>query len=658
MMSKINQLSPFTRTLRLLFVEDEQLVREQLSELLQYFFYDVTTAVNGKDGLEKFQNESFDLIITDITMPQMDGIEMVQEIRKTNEHIPIIFISQHNESNILLECINLYIDGYVLKPINYEDLLNAIDKALVKVKFEFQKKDYELYLEQYLGLMEESNIISKTDIHGKISYVNENFCKITGYSKEELIGKNHRILRHPDNPKEIYENLWKTIKTKKQKWDGVVKNLQKDGTPYYAKTIITPILNQNREIVEFIATRNSIDTIIDDKSHLLDKIQQNDISILALVQIDEFEMLEKFYNVATVYQIEKNFIYNLEKYFPYKFSFENIYSLGNGRFALLCCLKQFESLQVSIIEYFKKFIKNVSEGFLHYDEMEFDINITLSYAIGKFMIYEDAKAGLEYALENKLELVFGNDFSIQASKEAHNNLQVIKDIKDALENYRIVSYFQPIVNNQTQKIEKYESLVRLINSQNKVVSPHEFLNISKQGRYYNKITHRVLENSFKILDKIKTKLSINLCAEDIEKELTRHYIFKLLDKYKESNQRIIFEIVEDGLEDFEIVVDFITNVKKRGVVIAIDDFGAGHSNFERILRLQPDILKIDGSLIKNIQTDTYSKSIVETIVNFAKKQNIQTIAEYVENEAIFDLLKEIGVDYSQGYYFGKPTELS
>lgn len=657
-MSKINELSSFTRTLRLLLVEDEQLVREQMSELLQYFFYDVTTAFNGKDGLEKYQKENFDLIITDITMPQMDGIEMVQEIRKANKHIPIIFISQHNESNILLECINLYINGYVLKPVIYEDLLNAIDKALVKIKFEFQKKDYELYLEQYLTLINQSNIISKTDINGKITYVNESFCKITGYSKEELIGENHRILRHPDNPKEIYENMWKTIKTKKQKWEGVVKNFRKDAIAYYSKTLITPILNQNNEIVEFIATRDSIDTIIDDKSHLLEKIQQNDISILALVQIDEFEMLEKFYNIATVYQIEKNFIYNLEKYFPYNFSFENIYSLGNGRFALLCSSNKFETLQIPIIEYLKKFIKNVSEGFLHYDEMEFDINITLSYAIGKFMIYEDAQAGLEYALENKLELVYGNDFSIQASKEAHNNLQVIKDIKDALDNYRIVSYFQPIVNNQTQQIEKYESLVRLINSQNKVVSPNEFLNISKQGRYYNKITHRVFENSFKILDKIKTKLSINLCAEDIEKELTRHYIFDLLDKYKESNQRIIFEIVEDGLEDIEIVVDFITKVKKRGVVIAIDDFGAGHSNFERILKLQPDILKIDGSLIKNIQTDVYSKSIVETIVNFAKKQNIQTIAEYVENEAIFDILKEIGVDYSQGYFFGKPTELT
>jgi CheY-like chemotaxis protein len=117
MISEINKISPFTRTLRLLFVEDEKVAREQVAELLEYFFYDVTTASNGKEGFEKYQNEKFDLIITDIKMPIMDGIEMVKRIRHTDKKTPVIFLSQHNEPQILLECINLYIDGYVLKPI-------------------------------------------------------------------------------------------------------------------------------------------------------------------------------------------------------------------------------------------------------------------------------------------------------------------------------------------------------------------------------------------------------------------------------------------------------------------------------------------------------------------------------------------------------------
>ena len=92
-------------------------------------------------------------------------------------------------------------------------------------------------------------------------------------------------------------------------------------------------------------------------------------------------------------------------------------------------------------------------------------------------------------------------------------------------------------------------------------------------------------------------------------------------------------------------------------MIAIDDFGAGYSNFERLLEFEPDILKIDGSLVKNIVNDTYSRNIVETIVSFARKQNIITIAEFVENEEIFNILNEMGVDYSQGYYFGEPKKI-
>jgi EAL domain-containing protein (putative c-di-GMP-specific phosphodiesterase class I) len=275
------------------------------------------------------------------------------------------------------------------------------------------------------------------------------------------------------------------------------------------------------------------------------------------------------------------------------------------------------------------------------------------------MLYEDAKEGLENALRAKSKVSFSNDSSIVASKEAKENLEMIKTVKIALDNFNIVSYFQPIINNKTKEIEKYESLVRLIDEHGNILSPFHFLNVSKKGNYYSKITQRVLENSFKILHTINTKLSINISVKDIEKEQTRVQIFTLLEEYKEDAHRIIFELLEDeNVEDFNIIKDFIHAVKAKGVQIAIDDFGAGYSNFERILEFDPDIVKIDGSLVKNIATDLFSRNIVETIVSFAKKQNIETIAEYVENETIFNILNEIGVDYSQGYYFGKPEELS
>ena len=191
-----------------------------------------------------------------------------------------------------------------------------------------------------------------------------------------------------------------------------------------------------------------------------------------------------------------------------------------------------------------------------------------------------------------------------------------------------------------------------------MLSPHQFLEISKKGNYYNKITMRVLENSFKFLKSVNTELSINISSLDIEKEDTRNKIFELLSTYAEDSNRIVFELLEDeSVKDFRVIKYFIRKVKKYGVQIAIDDFGVGYSNFERLLEFEPDILKIDGSLIRNITTNAYSRNIVETIVAFAIKQNIKTVAEFVENKEIFDVLNVIGVDYSQGYYFGKPEKL-
>jgi EAL domain-containing protein (putative c-di-GMP-specific phosphodiesterase class I) len=161
-----------------------------------------------------------------------------------------------------------------------------------------------------------------------------------------------------------------------------------------------------------------------------------------------------------------------------------------------------------------------------------------------------------------------------------------------------------------------------------------------------------------MLKKIDKDISINISALDIEKKLIREKIIYLLQENPDMNHRIIFELLEDEeMKDFDVIKDFIHTVKSYGVQIAIDDFGAGYSNFERLLDYQPDILKIDACLIKNIVDDAYSLNVVETIVSFAKKQNIKTVGEYVENKDIYEMLKKLGIDYSQGYYFGKPGVL-
>ena len=660
---KLEEISSFCKTLNLLYVVKDKNNEDNNLEYFKNFFNEVSLIDNGFDALKEFGENKFSIIISDIDIDGINGFELIEKIKNINKNIVTMIYSQNDDKERFLKTIYLKIDGYLMPPFDTNNFLEILCKSIEKCKAKKEKKEKKIeslrIQKQYTDLVDKNSIISRTDKNGIITFVNENFCKVSEYTKEELLGKTHNLVRHPDNSKEIYIDLWNTIKNKKAEWSGVIKNLSKSGKIYYIKTTIKPILDLNGEILEFISVRSNVNTILSDKKHLIDKIESNNLFLLILIQIEDFDILDKFYNTLTVDKIEKMFAFDMLAYLPNSYVFENIYNIGNGRYTLLADFFDFFSSQTNINDYLESFVKNIKKSTLTVDEIEYDLNIIVSYTFGKEHLYEDAKCGLDEAINKKMLIKYANDSSIQEHIEAKKNMEVIKMVKIALDNYKIVSYFQPIINNKTKIIEKYESLVRLVDEEGNVLSPYSFLDISKKGSYYNKITHRVLENSFKILEHISTKISINLSSLDIEKEETRDILYELLERYSSDTSRIVFELLEDeSVKDFAVIKRFIQKVKKLGVMIAIDDFGAGYSNFERLLEFEPDILKIDGSLIKNIANDIYSRNIVETIVSFAKKQNIITIAEFVENEEIFNILYNLGVDYSQGYYFGEPEKIA
>ncbi len=234
------------------------------------------------------------------------------------------------------------------------------------------------------------------------------------------------------------------------------------------------------------------------------------------------------------------------------------------------------------------------------------------------------------------------------------NLNWEKKIKSAIEEKRIIPFFQPIINNKTGEIEKYETLIRMIDEDKKIISPYLFLQPSKKYKLYNYLTKIMIEKAFEVFKDINKEFSINISVDDILDESTNNFIIKKL-KYYKNPERVVFEILEsEGIENYSKVMDFIMDIKACGGKIAIDDFGSGYSSFEHILKLNPDYLKIDASMIKNITRDKNSEIITTTIVEFARKIGLKTIAEFVHSEEVYEKVKNIGVDYSQGYYLGEP----
>jgi len=655
----IDKLIENSQQLKVLYVEDNADAREMTVMILEDFFSNIVVAVDGEDGYNKFKEDDFDIIITDINMPKLNGIEMVKKIRKLNNNIPILILSAHNEDEFFIEGIKLGIDGYILKPIDVDQLTIMINKVVDKYTYKKESEKNLHSLKNYQKALDLSSIVSKTDKKGIITYVNDAFCTISGYTKEELVGKNHNIIRHPDNPKDIFKDMWETIKDKKQVWKGLVRNRAKNGKSYYVDSIVIPILDLNGNILEYISLRNDITNIMNPTNQLRDAIKNSQDNILIYLKLDRFDELEEFYDNNTLETIQTEATKYLRNYFSKIYDFDILFQLENGEYALIVKKSQYLQNERDFIKNLKKSQETIKEDEIDISDIKYNISVLISLAYEQDKILESAKLGMKKLLKNKQNFIISNNLATIVQEQATQNMKTINMIKDAIKTSKIVSYFQPIIDNKTQKIVKYESLVRLIDKDDKVLSPYFFLETAKKSDQYSQITNIVLEQSFNMLRNCETEISINLSALDVEQTSTRNKVFEILKEHKEYAHRVVFELLEDeNVKDIEVVKEFISTIKSYGTQIAIDDFGAGYSNFERLINYQPDILKIDGSLIKNIETNSYSLSIVKSIVTFAKEQNLKTVAEFIENENIFKIIKDLDVDFSQGYYFGKPEALN
>jgi len=317
-----------------------------------------------------------------------------------------------------------------------------------------------------------------------------------------------------------------------------------------------------------------------------------------------------------------------------------------------------------------RFLDNLIQAIEHYpfsinldgNELEFLIEITIGVSDPKVINntideLNEAENALDYALENRHSMdIFSSSFyeNIEENKE---NLLLAKKIKKAIEHNQIILYYQPIYNNSTDTIEKYESLIRM-KSDGAIIFPDKFLPIAKQINKYNILSYIVIDKAFKYFHDKECEFSINISILDIENTHFQEYLFERLKYYGISN-KLVLEIVEqEGVENYNEFFEFIKKLKTHGCKIAIDDFGSGYSNYEYIINASEyiDYLKIDGSLIKNLPVDHKIQILVGSLKFLCDNLGIQTIAEYVEDEEVLKYVKSIGIDYSQGYHIGKPKE--
>ncbi len=395
-------------------------------------------------------------------------------------------------------------------------------------------------------------------------------------------------------------------------------------------------------------------TGLENRQALNDLLHSKKSNLLILSNIKDFSLLNELYGIKTGNKILEE-VAKAFKEFSQEYNF-SAYRISSDEYVLVKLEDNFDVDECS--QTIKKLQEMINALLIKIDGDIIGVEIYSGVSVGFEHSLAEAQMALKKAREKSLPFL---TYSKQVDTKLHSQsiIEVKKTVRYALNHKNIVPFFQPITDRNGKTI-KYEALVRILKyseSGKTILTPDKFLDISMKSVLYIQIANKMLEQSLAFFANREEKISVNFLPNDFFDKSIMDTLMKGIENF-DSPDRIVVEITEqEGVEDFSRLLDVVKKLKDIGVQIAIDDFGSGYANYAHILRIRPDYLKIDGSLVKNILTNDESKILVKSIIRFAKELNITTVAEYVESEDIFELLKEYGVDEYQGYYFGKPANL-
>ncbi len=411
---------------------------------------------------------------------------------------------------------------------------------------------------------------------------------------------------------------------------------------------IRAMQNVFNSMLDSIETQFYNDTLtgLSNRIALLEMLDKEEASLLMLIDIDHFQEINDLYGDKVGDEILISLCSFLKTLLPED---GHLFRLHADEFAYLRTsdmeLTAFEELATYLITQITKHKFHTISG------EDIHIRVTLGISYGVDLLLPHADIALKIAKkEKKNQLTY--DDSMQEKQKYEMNISWAKRLNQAIEENRVVALYQPIVECSSDLTVKYECLMRIIDDQGQYISPIHFLELSKKNKVYHYLTKAILKETFNAFKDKPYKFSVNLSLEDILEEEITTFIYSELERSGIGNRMVIEIIESEGIENFVPVLGFIKKIKSYGVEVSIDDFGTGYSNFEYLIQ---DFIKIDGSMIKNIDVDPNTRMVVQTIVDFATRMGIKTVAEYVYSKEIYEIIKDLGVDYAQGYYFGQPS---
>ncbi len=560
------------------------------------------------------------------------------------------------------------------------ELLRMIEVMQEEIK---KREDAESNLRLAANVIESSNeAILITDVDATIIEVNDAFCRVTGYSREEALGKNPRLIGSGRHDAEFWKNMWHTLLTTGH-WKGEVWDRRKNGEIFPELLSVSVVKHENK-VVNYVGIFSDITKIKQTEKHLERLAHYDPLTglanrILFRARLDQAILraersgervalmlldLDDFKNVndtlghpmgdALLSITAKRISDSVRR-------IDTVARLGGDEFGLV--LEAFAEMR-SLDFLSSKILARVSEPFSLAGQ-----KIFVSGSIG-ISLYPDDGKDVDGLLQNADTAMYHTKkrgknrfsyFSPDMNKRARYRMTMETRLREAIENSEFELHYQPQFNLLTRQLIGCEALVRWRHKSKGLILPNHFITIAEETGLISRIGNWVLQTACDQVRLWKSQrfpefqVSVNLSGVQIRSENILQDISTIVNRAEIDPKLIELEMTETVLmHDRDRAVELLKKLKSLGLVLSIDDFGTGYSSMAYLKLFPVDKLKIDRSFIRELATDQDDKAIVKAIIAMAQSLKLNVLAEGVETRTQAELLRSYGCQEVQGFYFGRP----